>query len=281
MTDELRIFDDASAVLSRFRDALERRAPGMFTACHVIGSIALGDARPGKSDIDLVLIRDTTVSNARTVDILEAVLAEVRQTRPKPFIDGLVLSTGDLEAGPDRIDGDRPIIFDSRVRPGGDGSARNPVTWQTLRQCGIAVWGEPIDMARLWHDPARLDRWTRENLESYWLQWLAKSDRLLSRFGWVSLGEWATEWGVLGVTRLHYTLATGEVASKHGAGVYAREAFDPRWHRIIDEALRIRAGCGGRGRYRNPLARRQEMRAFVAMVIDDALDLPERHHTGP
>lgn len=47
-------------------------------------------------------------------------------------------------------------------------------------------------------------------------------------------------WGVLGVTRLHYTLATGMVTSKAGAGAYALETFPERWHRILREAVDIR-----------------------------------------
>ncbi len=82
--------------------------------------------------------------------------------------------------------------------------------------------------------------------------------------------SWGPAWGVLGVSRLHYTLATGAIASKCGAGEYAREAFDPRWRHIIDECLRIRRGGPGRARYRSPFARRRAALDFVAMAIDDA-----------
>jgi hypothetical protein len=73
-----------------------------------------------------------------------------------------------------------------------------------------------------------------------------------------------------GVSRMHYTLATGAITSKHGAGLYARETFEPRWRRIIDECLRLREGEAGRGLYRNPLTRRREALDFVATAIEDA-----------
>ena len=99
---------------------------------------------------------------------------------------------------------------------------------------------------------------------------------LASRDGLASLGPWATEWGVLGVTRLHHTLAGGEITSKYGAGLYAMRRFPLRWHRVIVEALRIRRGDPGRSIYRTPLGRRRDLLAYVAAVIDDALSLPER-----
>jgi Domain of unknown function (DUF4111) len=45
---------------------------------------------------------------------------------------------------------------------------------------------------------------------------------------------------VLGPCRLHYTLATGKIASKEEAGCYALHVFPERWHRALNEALRIR-----------------------------------------
>lgn len=223
-----------------------------------------------------MLVRNEHAGNTETMSTLEPALADLREAHPRPFLDGIVLTDADLAAGPDSITGERPIIFDNQVRLGIDGSGRNPVTWQTLRQCGVAYRGKRIDPPHLWHDPVRLDAWTRGNLESYWRPWLGRSERLLSRFGLVFLREWTTEWGVLGVTRLHYTLVTGEVTSKRGAGLYALETFPARWHPIIEEAARIREGRNERSRYPAPLARRRSMREYVAMVIDEALALPPR-----
>ncbi|MGY0065038.1 hypothetical protein ACWY4P_52910 [Streptomyces sp. LZ34] len=72
------------------------------------------------------------------------------------------------------------------------------------------------------------------------------------------------------MSRLHYTLATGGMTSKCGADRYAHEAFDPRWHPIIEESLSLRTG-GAEGRRRNPLARRRDTLAFLDTAIDSAL----------
>jgi hypothetical protein len=87
---------------------------------------------------------------------------------------------------------------------------------------------------------------------------------------------------------------TGDVCWNEAAARHALQAFPERWHRAVDEALRIRhadlagtpvAGAlaaqltdharlrgrgGGRPLYRTPLARRRDVLAFAGMAIADA-----------
>lgn len=276
--NDRRVFPEARQVLDHLLDSVNSRAPGLIIAAHITGSIALGDGRPGQSDIDLVLVRNNQADNTDTMAALEPVLADLRREHPCPTLDGLVLGSSELEAGPDRIEGERPVIFESVARLDSGHGLRNPVTWATLRQCGITWHGPAIEPGRLWHDPARLDAWTRDNLMAYWRPWLAQLDRLTMREDITSLIEGATEWVVLGVTRLHFTLATGHVTSKHGAGLYALETFSPKWHPIIEQALRIRERRHQPTWFPDPIACIGEMRTYVAMVIDDALALPVAPH---
>ena len=190
------------------------------------------------------------------------------------MIDAIVLRESDMSAGPDRIAGARPVIFDSVANLDAGGGLRNPVTWHTLRQCGITWRGTPLDRDRLWHDPERLDTWTRGNLESYWRPWLTQSERLAAHPDLELLIDGATEWGVLGVTRLHYTLATGRITSKRGAGEYALATFGGRWHSIVGDALRIRAGRAGSSQISDAKQKLQEVRSYMTRVIDTALELP-------
>jgi hypothetical protein len=267
-----RVFPKARAVLDALLRNLDDAAPGLIRDVYITGSIALGDGRPGQSDLDVVLVRDGGADNAATMAALEPTPGALRQTHPRPMIDGLVLSRADLAAGPGDMTGPRPFLIDGVARLGDESSGRNPVTWRTLEQCGITWRGTPAGELDLARDPAALLAWVRGNLESYWRPWRASSDRLLSRMGVVSLHPWFSEWGVLGATRLHYTLATGDITSKDGAGAYALETFPDRWHRILHEALRYRERRREGARYRaRPLARRRDARDYVAMVIADAL----------
>jgi hypothetical protein len=111
---------------------------------------------------------------------------------------------------------------------------------------------------------------TLGNMASYWGPWRARHARWPFLAGIYALGRWAPAWGVLGVARQHYTLATGAITSKTGAGRYALGAFPVCWHRIVAECLRLRSGAAGHNLYRTPLARRREALAFMAMALDDA-----------
>jgi hypothetical protein len=85
-----------------------------------------------------------------------------------------------------------------------------------------------------------------------------------SRAGPAGLSAWATTWGVLGVARLRHTLAAGRVTSKSAAG-HALRTYDQRWHRVVEEALRIRVG--GPPLYRNPWRRRADLVGFLTEAL--------------
>jgi hypothetical protein len=273
MIDYTRVFPEAQTVLRMLLQEVDRVAPGLLNGVYVTGSLALDDPRPGKSDIDLVLMRPDGVSNEATMEALGPAMELIRTMYPEPTLDGIVLSRGDLAAGPSAIDGARPVIFEGRLELREDASGRNPVTWQTLRQGGITWRGTPIPQLELHHDPAELRAWTRGNLESYWRPWLARSARVPVTPGSGKMLDEFVEWGVLGVTRLHATLATGEIVSKTGAGEYALKAFPERWHKIIREAIDIRSNPERKKSLygRNAWGRRKDARAYVAMVTEDAL----------
>src|SRR5690606_32708538 len=68
---DTRVFPEARAVLDRLLGDLDARSPGVITEVHLFGSIALGDGRPGQSDIDLVLMRADGIDNAETMAALD------------------------------------------------------------------------------------------------------------------------------------------------------------------------------------------------------------------
>ncbi|WP_245524439.1 MULTISPECIES: aminoglycoside adenylyltransferase domain-containing protein [Methylobacterium] len=78
---------------------------------------------------------------------------------------------------------------------------------------------------------------------------------------------------VLGMCRLHYVLATGVVPSKSNAGLYGLITFQPEWHRIIDEALRVRREPEAAGLYGTLGERGRDALAVVRIVADDARTL--------
>ncbi|MDR7275447.1 nucleotidyltransferase domain-containing protein [Catenuloplanes atrovinosus] len=238
---------DPRDVAAAYLEIADRHAPGLVEGLYLVGSVALGDYHPGVSDIDFVAV----TSSAPDVAAIRRIHAELHTRHAAPDFDGLYVSWDDLRADPATLP---PGIaaHEWRVSAASD-FERNLVTWHVLAQGGVPIRGPAADVFTDW--PA-LAASTRRNLETYWTPWVTQLSR--SPLG---LSEWATTWTVLGVARLRHTLAAGRVTSKTAAAAYATATYDPRWHRVIEEALRIRVG--GRPRYRSPLRRRADLLGFA------------------
>lgn len=254
-----------------YLDLADAEASGLVVALYLTGSIALGDFRARRSDVDFVGVTREPIG-ATALAALARVHAGLHARWRRPLFEGIYLTWEDLARDPAAC-GPVPYVHERQFVPSGRFEV-SPVTWATLARHGVRTRGPRLIPVSFWDDPAALDRWTRQNLDEYWRPWLARYGRLASRDGLAALRPWATEWGVLGVTRLHYTLATGKIISKYGAGLYGMRRFPACWQRVLVEALRIRRGDRGSSVYETPIGRRRDLLAYVAMVIEDALALP-------
>ncbi|ONH31633.1 nucleotidyltransferase domain-containing protein [Pseudofrankia asymbiotica] len=243
--------------------AVDAADPDLVEGLYVIGSAALDDFRPGASDIDFV-----AVTAAPPTDNQVTALGRVHGQLPRrPVFDGIYTTWLDLARDPGQAS-PGPHACGRRLHPRCD-HGRHPVTWHSLTRHGAAIRGPKPAEIEIATDPAELAHWTRGNLDSYWRQWWQRGSRLPTPAGLACLNSWGSAWCVLGVSRLHHTLTTGNIISKTAAGEYARVTFEPRWHRIIDECLRIRRDDHRRSLYRNPFTRRTDALAFTDMVIKD------------
>jgi len=246
---------EAQDLAERLLAALDRAAPSAVTALYVTGSAALDDFHAGESDLDVVAVVARAVNAEEGAALMDALPDAGR-------FDGVFLEAGDLAAGPDALAGPRLTLADGKLALRSEGGQRNPVTWATLAQSGVEVRGAlPED---LWRDEARVAAWVRENLQGYWARRRRSAMRVFSP-AWVqSHGAWFCEWCVLGVARQHETLVSGRIVSKSEAGARALEAF-PGHRRVIEEALRVRAGESA-ARYTSRFARRRDVLAFMEAV---------------
>jgi hypothetical protein len=253
--------DLAMAAAKRLADLVARYAPGLLIDIHLVGSASNGDFQPGRSDLDFVAVL-TRPATEDELELLALVHRSYAADPTMPMLDGIWITEADLAAGPDATP-DGPTSHDNRFEPVARGN-RNPVTWAELHHARSVVG--PVDAAALWCDPERLRAWTRQNVEDYWGRWLAAAQRPTSALGLATLRSGMLMWGVLGLSRLFYTLRMGEIASKTAAGEYVREWAEPRWRPIIEEALSIRRT--GRGRMLNRVRRRREALAFMRMLLE-------------
>lgn len=253
-------------IIEDFLSEADGALPAFFQGFYLVGSIALDDFRPGGSDIDFIAVTPNRPS-PEEVAILRRMHARLQRRYRRPYFDGFYVTQDDLRRDPAlAIAAAEAREGRLTVRSGG----LDPVTWQTLAEHGIPVRGPGRQALGVWTDPTALARWTLENMASYWRRWHARRARWSDPARLYALGTWAPAWGVLGVARQHYTLATGAITSKSGAGRYALATLPERWHRIVAECLRIRGGVASPALYRTPFARRRDALDCMAMVMDDA-----------
>lgn len=274
----------ASEVVGDLLRRLDRALPGRVEGLYVVGSAATGAFRPGRSDIDFVALLDRDLSRVELARLCAVhmgrwISALVRDTALRwrwPLVcNGIYLTAADLSKSPLMV---IPLAghVSGRIRIAErEGFDVNPVTWHTLASHGIAVRGPARERLAIHLDRAELRAWTRENLNSFWRRWVerARHPGVRERM----LGRRFASAGALGVTRLHYTLATGEIASKEAAAAHALHVFDPRWRPLLEDALAWWRAEPPRPPYRGGAAqirRRHDAAEFVASVINAGNALP-------
>lgn len=252
-------------MVSTYLAAVDAAAPGLVAGLYLVGSVALGDFRPQRSDIDFVALTARRADGS-DLEALGRIHRLPAARRRRPFFDGIYVTRSELAGDPALLER-CPTAHEGRLQPAGPGDL---IAWHTLARHGVCCRGPAVDQLRIWTDARALAAWCDHNLDVYWRRrMLEPAARLFSRGGMLGLTAWFCEWCISGVSRLHYTLATGAITSKHGAARYALHTFPARWSRVIREALRIRRDERG-ALYRSKLQRRHDVLAFMRMAIADA-----------
>jgi hypothetical protein len=268
----------AGALVDRYLRHADRAAPGAIEGFYVVGSVALGAFRPGRSDLDFVAVVGDGVT-ARDLGPVRRVQRRLAASDLAAFVarppwrwpltcNGVFVGWDDLRRSPLSV---TPVASHSawRFRAGG-GFDANPVTWRLLAEGGVAVRGPAPARLGVHRDDAELRAWCRRNLDDYWRPWAAS----VLRPGWAA---WpglmqGVAWGVLGAPRLHRTIVAGDIVSKEEAGEYALATFDRRWRPLIEEALAYWRGELRAGPFRPARRRRRAAARFVLEVADSVPD---------
>ncbi|PWV52746.1 nucleotidyltransferase domain-containing protein [Nocardiopsis sp. L17-MgMaSL7] len=246
----------------------DQEAPGLVQGLYLTGSVALGDFRPHTSDVDFVIVTGRRAER-EDLDALRRAHARTRGEVPRPQFNGIHVTWDELNLDPSAC-GPVPSVTNGRFR---DRAAVdvNPVTWHVLAERGVTVRGPHPSELDVWDEPESLRTWSLGSLDEHWSRWREKAGRLVTPRGLAVLGSLAPSWSVLSVSRLHFTLRTGEITSKSGAGLYALHAFPERWQRIVNECLRVRRGAQAPSLYESALARRRAALDYIEMVLDESL----------
>jgi hypothetical protein len=273
--------DAVASPVHRYLKLADGLLPEKIAGFYVAGSVALGAYRLGRSDIDFVALLDGATSRAELsrLRLLHAISTAstgceaIRNGRSvfSGTCNGVFVRSDDLNTPVSKI---VPVASHcgERFSVGRD-SKINPVDWKVLAEHGVSVRGPLPDSLGLLPEPQLLDAWNRENLRTYWQPLAEQLLTARGRSGMRFRPRWFTAWGVLGAPRLHYTIATGNVASKEAAGEYALDTFGREWHPIIEEGLGYWRGESANPTFRDLQTRARTTGEFILQIITSADDL--------
>ena len=255
----------ALGVTGAYLAMVDTVVPDFVEALYLVGSVAMGDFRPPLSDVNFVAVSQARPGRGEVAALAEA-HAGLARGWPAPALDGVYLTWDDLRAGPLAVP-NGPCVRQGRFFASGCHD-RHPLTWSVLRASAVTIRGPLCAGTGLWRGTTHLERWALASVDERRRAGLGPdtADATL-------LAANGVERFVLGMCRLHYVLATGVVPSKSDAGLYGLITFQPEWHRIIDEALRIRREPGAECLYATPGERGRDALAFLRLVADDARTL--------
>lgn len=229
---------DVATALGTYLEIADSAAPELIEGLYVVGSYALGDWQPGRSDIDVVAVTAEPATDA-DFGALRTVQALLTEHQPVPHIDGPYVAWGDLIIAP-ATGLHRPWTLAGELHHDGECFEINPVTWYTLASYGVAVRGPAAETLHIGLDTEARVRFVIDNLSTYWYQ-LAESVTVACEDPNAAFDLPSFEWCALGALRLHYTAFTGDVTSKRGAGEHGLVVTPDRMHDTIRAALDARA----------------------------------------
>lgn len=245
-------------VANAVRLALKSNVIGIY----LTGSAVLGDWHDGKSDIDFIVVVDSSISE-ESVALLEK---QIRLLESKYANVKLEIQYIPLAALGKRKEEADPILAYHDKKHSMSYFNFNPVTWYSLEKYGMVLWGKPVDALHLKTTKDELSSYIYENVNTYWAMWAASAARTVSPKGILSFTDWAVEWCVCGLSRMYFTLREKDIVSKSRALEYMMAQSPGEYQKILKEAQAIRLRTGQK-LYPSRSGRRKDMRKFMDYVI--------------
>ncbi|MEE7490385.1 DNA polymerase subunit beta [Methylobacterium oryzae] len=236
----------AAAAAARFLSAANGMLPGLVAGFHVIGSAALDDFVPGRCDLDFVAVLARPPDDEAFGRLAD--LHANMSSAGGPALDGIYV----IGSGREGSEAEGPAVREGRFEPRSR-HRRRPVDRLALSEHALTLHGP----TPAWRDVPEVDGWA-----------VGAFDALRASAGAMEVDE-----AVLCACRLHYLLALRRIPSKSEAGLYGLIAFEARWRRIVDEALRMRREPRAPALYADRDERRRDALAFVGAAAEDGLSL--------
>ncbi|MEH3116756.1 MAG: DUF4111 domain-containing protein [Methylorubrum populi] len=231
---------DVARTVDRFLGLMRSEGAPALRGLYLVGSVALGDFRPGRSDIDFVALLDAAPSEEATQTLARVHAALARAGGP--HFDGLYLPIDALRQPPEP-GANLPFSVDGQLRIGEPCREANPAVWRCLARSSRPILGATPAALNIADDDARLRAYGLADLEEVWRPWIARCEAALARKAPDERCDAAAlERGVLGIARILCTLATGRIVSKTEGGRRATALLPQAHHAAVEDALAARFG---------------------------------------
>lgn len=262
--------DKVDGILKEYFDLLEVKLPDILEAYYIYGSISLGAFNYRFSDIDFIAVVKRKI-NDTDIAFLKEVHKNIKKRYPKTDLMGLYVTKDDFKLH--HINEKSCPCFIDGIFKGLDRFEKNSIDAYQLKKYGITIKGPTVESLDYTTDWDILIYNMRENINTYWLNWMMSLERFPSikyLRSFVSLEM--IEWGVLGVSRLYYTFKERDITSKVGAGEYALKTVPKRWHKIINESMRLRQN-NKKSYYKSIFERRKDTLSYIKFIIQESNSL--------
>ncbi len=229
-----RIPESIQPLLQNYILQVNQQTPNLLTAFYIEGSIALDGFNEHFSDIDFIAILNRQITLVE-IETLRSIHSTIEKIFPEWRMSGSYFQVIDLSHFKDAPS--QNLFFHDGVLQLHGHFELNSVEGWILKNHGIALIGPEPQTLGFSVDWNFLIQKMRDNLNSYWLSWANQPQRILMLFS-----DWGIQWAVLGVLRQFYSFRENDITTKTKAGEYALTCLPEKWHRLIQEALDIRAG---------------------------------------
>src|ERR671926_451105 len=91
------------SVVDAYLDAVDEEMPGLIEGLYLVGSVALQDFRPHRSDVDFVAVMSRR-PDAASLAALALIHARLQKRWRRPFFDGIYVTRDDLASDPALLD---------------------------------------------------------------------------------------------------------------------------------------------------------------------------------
>ncbi len=231
-------YPELRGVLEAFATELSTELADNLVGIYMIGSLAVGDF-DADSDVDFLVVTKTEISEP-TPKRLQAIQEKIHAMGcyPAQHLEGSFISLADLNDP--LIVGQKELYYFDNGWTDIEKSVHDNqwhVRW-ILRERGVTLIGpNPIDLVS--EVPSEE---LRCEMKKGMLERMLEFEPCLDQPRCYSNSRFGQPHIVLTFCRMLQTLRTGRVESKKSAAAWAKGVVDPRWFKVIEEALTEREG---------------------------------------